>query len=318
MTLIDRDSVELPPFIDSHHHLWDLSRGRYLWLTEPPFRDRGWGDWERLRQNYVAGDYLADSVGLKVLGTVHIQAENDRHWALEETRWVTQVAATEGFPNAIVAYADLSADDAFAQLREQSCFDLVRGIRQVLNWHERPELSRTTTDHLGDPLWRENFGLLKEHDFVFDAQVYPHQHLALAELVAEHPETTVVLDHCGLPPGPGACHREWRAGIAALSSLPNSYVKVSGFGMTAEAINTAYAGEVVHEVVDAFGPAKVMLGSNFPVDRLTNTFRSTWTLLLSAVAGRTSSERQAISIDNARAIYRLTLPNKPLGCHATK
>jgi predicted TIM-barrel fold metal-dependent hydrolase len=293
----------LEPFVDAHHHLWDLGRGRYGWLQEP-FRDRGWGDWEPLRRDYLAADYAEDAAGLDLVGSVHIQVSHDLDWAFEETRWVSEIAGSGGLPSAIVAYADLGADDAVDQLYRQSRYERVRGIRQVLNWHPRPELSRATVDHLRDPRWREGFALLPDYDLAFDAQVYPHQHTALAGLCAEHPQVTVLLDHCGLPPGPGEPRQAWAEGLRELASLPNVWAKVSGFGMTPSTVDAGYVAEIVQEVVTAFGPSRVLLGSNFPVDGLRRTYRDTWAMLQAAIAGWSPSERRSMLVENAQAVYR--------------
>ncbi|HUY52682.1 MAG TPA: amidohydrolase family protein [Streptosporangiaceae bacterium] len=203
---------------------------------------------------------------------------------------------------AIVAFADLESPDAGQALRAQKAFARVRGIRQVLNWHHDPRLSRAPTDHLASRTWRRNFALLGEMGLSFDAQVYPFQLCRLAEL-ASGTGTPVVLDHCGLPAADLSDRDVWRAGIRELARVPHIHAKISGFGMTDGAVDRAGAADRIAELIDTFGTDR---GSNFPVDRLRFTYAGLWEFFAGVLKDYPVAEQQTMLSGNARRFYRLT------------
>src|SRR5438067_8882635 len=107
--------------VDSHHHLWSLTDGRYPWLQDG--HDPGafiLGDHTALRRDFGAREYRASVEDRPVVATVHVEAERERSQALAETAWLHRVHATHGLPNAVVAWADLLAEDAEERLAEQA------------------------------------------------------------------------------------------------------------------------------------------------------------------------------------------------------
>jgi predicted TIM-barrel fold metal-dependent hydrolase len=297
--------------VDPHHHLWDLETNFYPWLREP-YRDRGWGDWSSLRQNYLVEDFLLDAWGHELLASVHVQANFDPSRPLGETEWLERVAedpASRGFPQGIVAFVDLSAADAAVALSRQASHPRVRGVRQVLNRHREPSLNRAPRDYLADPAWRSNFALLAGHGFSFDAQVYQHQMPELCALADAHPETTIILDHCGMPAerDPESL-RGWREGMRELARRPNMRVKLCGFGMvdldwTAETIRPF----VLH-AIEQFGPERSMFASNFPVDKLMATYDRLWGAYDRLTEDFSMAERENLFVTTAACTYRLDLP----------
>src|SRR3954462_10379681 len=115
--------------IDAHHHLWDLKRNRYPWLADEPEHHFFLGEYEALKRDYMPEDYLRDSARHNVLQTVHCEAEMDRVDQVGETRWLSNINARYGFPNAIVAHAWFHTDNAEEIVAAQASFPLVRGIR---------------------------------------------------------------------------------------------------------------------------------------------------------------------------------------------
>ena len=120
------DAVTL---IDAHHHLWDLQRNYYPWLSNRPEEHFFLGNYEQLKKNYLPQDYLRDARGHNVLATVHCEAEWDREDQVGETRWLSEVSALYGFPDAIVAHAWFDTENAEEVIAAQASFALVRGIR---------------------------------------------------------------------------------------------------------------------------------------------------------------------------------------------
>ncbi|MEZ5752099.1 MAG: amidohydrolase family protein [Paracoccaceae bacterium] len=293
--------------VDSHHHLWDLERNAYPW-NKPEDHDRGWGDLSSLKRTFNVEHLRAEAAaaGLELLNSVHVQANWDPADPVGETRWLAEVAANTGLPGAIVAFADLSAENARDVIAAHCAFDGVRGIRQVLNRHEDPRLNRAPRDYLAESQWRRGFAALADHGLSFDAQIYHQQAKALAELAHAHPETTIILDHALMPAERDEANLAgWREAVALLSDCPNTVMKISGFGMVDNRWTVDSIRPFVAHCLDRFGPERAMFGSNFPVDRLMADYGRIWSAFDTLTAEMGEDARDALFCGTATRVYRL-------------
>ena len=79
-------AAERIKLIDAHHHLWDLDRHYYPWLSDEPLPHFFMGNYDALKQNFLPDDYRREARGHDVLKTVHVEAEWDRTDQVGETR----------------------------------------------------------------------------------------------------------------------------------------------------------------------------------------------------------------------------------------
>lgn len=296
------------PFVDAHVHLWDLDRLHYGWLS-PPFGDGGPnGNVAPIARNYGLADYRAESANWNVAGIVHIDAGADAAQALDETDWLQGLADAHGLPNGIVAFAALDDPDVDRLLAAHAARRNVRGIRHIVNWHRDPNRTYTPRDVTRDEAWARGFALLEKHGLSFDLQAYPGQFAGLAELIARHPATPVIVNHAGMGIDlDDAGHAEWRTGMRALAALPNVFVKVSGMGFVYRPWSAGAVRGRVLETIDIFGADRALFASDFPTDRLFASFDETLDALADAVSDFTESERRALFARNANRVYRLGL-----------
>jgi len=292
------------PFIDAHVHLWDLARISYPWLS-PPFSDDGPnGSVEPIARNYLLDDYLADAAGWNVAGMVHVDAGANPAAALDETKWLQALADERGMPQAIVAFAALDSPDVERLLEAHANHPNVRGIRQIVNWHSDRSRSYCARDVTGDAVWQRGFDLLGRFGLSFDLQCYPGQFANVAAAIEHNPDTPVILNHCGMPVD-GL--EQWRAEIGRLTDLPNVFVKMSGFGF----IDRAWRPETVRpfalELIDRFGPDRVLFASDFPTDKLFASFAQVMETFAEVVSGFGEDEQRALFAGNANRVYRLGL-----------
>jgi len=294
--------------VDAHMHLWDLSRISYPWLT-PPLPVGITGDVSPIARNYVLDDYLRDTAthsSVRVTKIVHVEAGATPADSLAETRWLQSIADARGFPQAIVAHAELEKPHGADLLAQHATHRNVRGIRQILNWHPDPAKTYTPRDLLADAAWQRGFALLCRHGFSFDLQIYPSQMPAAARLAAQHPDTPLILNHTGMPVDKDAAGiATWRSGMRALAAQPNVSVKISGLAMLDWHWSRATLAPFVHETLELFGGGRVMLASNFPVDRLFGTFAGFTDVYLSLLAGASAAERAQLLAHNAERIYKI-------------
>ena len=110
-----------------------------------------------------------------------------------------RTADRDGWPHAIVAYADVSADDVRPQLDRLSRYPLVRGVRMQLHWHENPQYRFAPRPNLAaDPRIQRNVGRLADYGLSFDLQVFAPQMADAADLAESCPKVTFVLQHAGM------------------------------------------------------------------------------------------------------------------------
>jgi predicted TIM-barrel fold metal-dependent hydrolase len=293
--------------VDPHIHLWDLKTHHYPWLANPG--KSFVGDARELKHDYLIGDLLRDAGPVQVLKLVHVDANHDPADPVEETRWLQHVADNEGhgLPTAIVAGADLSADNAQEVLEGHAAFANTRGIRQILNVHANPLYDYVGRHYMREPQWRNNFALLKKYSMSFDLQLYPSQMKEAAELAQEHPDTQLIVNRAGMFVDRSSVEgfRAWRDGLRALAACPNVAVKISGLAMFDHQWSIESFRPYVLATIDTFGCERAMFASNFPVDRLFATYEGLWNAYASIVKDLSDIEKEGLFKSNAERIYRI-------------
>jgi predicted TIM-barrel fold metal-dependent hydrolase len=294
--------------VDSHHHFWDLRRGRYPWLQEAYDADRFiLGDYTALCADFGPAEYRAACDGAAVVATVHVEAERHREEALAETAWLHELHSADDLPSAVVAYVDLLSDDADERLAEQAAFPLVRGVRCKPHTSRGPgQAVRGEPGSLQDARWLAGLDRLERRHLSWDLRV-PFWHLdEAAHVVRQFPRLAVVLEHAGLPwdrseRGLAA----WRRGMAALAACDNVHVKLSEFGLRDASWHFVDNAQIVRETVALFGWQRCMFGSNFPVASLRIGYPALLRAMSGALAHLEPDARRAIWHDNAMRFYRI-------------
>lgn len=293
-------------FVDAHMHLWSLDTLCYPWLSSPFSDDGPNGNVSAIATTYLPDDYYAEASGFPVSKLVHVEAGVRPDLALAETRWLEGLRAADQGPHALVAQAQLDDPDCDRLLEAQAAFKPVRGVRHIINWH--PDRNRTYTprDLLQDEAFHWGFACLKRHELSFDLQLYPNQMQAAYDLLRRHPDTPVMINHMGTPilSDPESLPL-WREGIAKLAQLPQVHVKISGFGFIDRRWTTPTMRPLVLELIDRFGPQRCAFASDFPTDRLFNTYGRALDAFDQITADFTPTERQALFAETAERFYRI-------------
>jgi predicted TIM-barrel fold metal-dependent hydrolase len=292
----------VPPFVDTHLHLWDLGRFSYPWLADP--------DFAFLREDYGPREWRADAGALELVAAVHVQAEVDHAVdPVEETAWLRSLDFGEDAPALVyVAYADLRALDLDDVLARHRAAGPVRGIRQEA-WFD-PQSTRADIPRvnlLDDPAWRTGLKRLPRHGLSFDLLVWPHQLEQAARIFRALPELTVVVEHTGLPPlGDAAGMERWRAGLRHFArDVPRSLLKISAMAFISGGWTAPDVAPIVREALEAFGPDRCMLGSNFPVDRAAASYEEIWAGYAATTRELSAHERDAVFQGNAFRAYQI-------------
>ncbi len=292
------------PIVDGHHHIW--RQADLPWLVGP-MQPRIFGPYEPIRRDYSIDEYRADIAGSDVVKSVYVQTNWPRERFEDEAAWVQKTAQATGWPHAIVAYADFSEPDVRPQLDRLARYDLVRGARMQLHWHENP-LYRfaARADLAADPVLRRNIRHLAAYGWSFDLQVFARQMAGAADLAEDCPNVTFVLQHAGMLEDLSLEGRaEWRAGMVRLAACPNVVSKLSGLGTFLHRNDPTHIAEVMRETVRIFGARRCLFGSNFPIEKLWTSYRALADAYRNAAGSLSEADQQAVLHDTAMRVYRI-------------
>ncbi len=292
------------PIVDAHQHFWDIEANYHPWLRdEPPIPFR-YGDYRPIRRRYLPADYFADVGPHQVVKTVYVEAEWDPTDPIGETRYIERLRRETGFPTVMVAQAWLDRADCAAVLEQQAGFDFVRSIRH------KPRANASSGDSspggMTESAWRAGYARLAPLGLRFDLQT-PWWHLAeAAALARDFPDTTIILNHTGLPSDRGAeAIAGWQRAITTLAQCPNAVIKISGLGQRGQPWTVGANRAIVLAAIEAFGVERALFASNFPVDGLCASFDTIFSGFRQIVADFSAGEQRALFHDNAVRLYAI-------------
>jgi L-fucono-1,5-lactonase len=281
--------------IDAHHHLWDLSVREQPWLAG----DQPWATEEELaplRRSFTVADLEAASAADGVTGTVVVQVLFDP----AETADLLAIASADGLVGAVVGWADLTAPDVGDQIaayRRLPGGSRLAGIRH-------PLLAEPDPEWLARPSVRGGLRELAVAGVCFDFGLFSRQ-LPLAVATARSvPELTFVLEHLGNPATDGAAaDPAWAAAVRDLGRLDNVVCKLSG--AHSAPVSAARLRPYYEVALSAFGPSRLMFGSDWPVSSLTAPYHEIARMYRELIADLTTAEQNAVLEDTARRVYGL-------------
>lgn len=277
--------------IDAHQHFWRYDPREYPWIG---------AGMERLARDYLPGDLEAVARPLGVGGSVAVQARQ----SLAESHWLLALAEAHPFIRGVVGWVDLRGADVVTALESIARHGRFVGVRHVVQDEPDPRFL------LGADLVR---GLRHLHAFglTYDLLLYPQQLPAAVELAELLPEQRFVLDHLAKPRislGPAAPEfASWRRDVEALARHRHVSCKLSG--LVTEASWGAWRREDFTPYLDvalaAFGPDRLMMGSDWPVCLLSGTYAEVAGIIADFIAALAGAEREAILGGTATRFYGL-------------
>ena len=256
------------PIVDAHHHLWDLEGNvRYPWLSQPDPHHSYMGDNSALRRSYLPQEYRRDTALHNVVATVHIEAECDRSQQVAETRWLTEMAARHGMPNAIVAHAWIDTPDAEEILAQHKQFPLVRGIRTKPIISEGPDKSvRGQPRSMQDPKWRNGPVAAGEARPVMGPArgVVAPGGGRRGRARASRPKDGSQSHRLSAGPFARGARRSGAAAWRRWPPAPTCACKISGLVVKGEPWTLAANSPIILDAIRIFGVDRCMFASNFP------------------------------------------------------
>jgi predicted TIM-barrel fold metal-dependent hydrolase len=263
---------------------------------------------EKLRHDFAVTDYLRDSANQNIVATVHVEAQWDRSDVLGETRWLETLDKSRGIAARYIAAAPFGTPGGAAIIAAQAAFPRVVGIRDILSFHPTvPGKSFAARPDIAfDSAWRRDIARLIEHKLILELMMYPYQLNGVLDCARSLPELQLIVNHCASPIDRDAeGMQRWRDAVSALGRVPNIALKVSNI--------TAYDPQPTYEslravalhCIESFGTERIMLGTDWPVARLTNRFDEIYDTFRRITVDMTPTEQSALFHDNATRFYRL-------------
>jgi L-fuconolactonase len=252
---------------------------------------------ERLKQDRLPADLASLLAEAGLDGTIAVQARQ----TLDETAWLLELADRHSFIQGVVGWVDLCSPDLDGQLERFSAHPKFCGVRHLLQ--DEPD------DRF---MLREEFirglGRLAEFDLTYDILIYP-RHLPVAcKLVEKFPEQPFVLDHVAKPFIKDGLLSPWAADLKRLATFPHVCCKVSGLVTEADWQHWQPADfrPYLDVVFEAFGPERLMFGSDWPVCTLAATYAQVVELIADYTRSLSQAEQTQIWGETACRFYKLT------------
>jgi L-fuconolactonase len=278
--------------IDTHVHFWNPAILKYPWIEQGSLFDRTFSPEDYVRVSAAAG---APSSGI-----IFIEADAHSSCSLAEARWVRELAAVEHRISGIVARVALTERRSVAaDLDALAARPLIKGIRDNIQGHA-PGFALQSS-------FVEGVRQIGARGLHFELCLKHHQLEEALELARRCAQVPLVLDHCAKPDIRNGEREPWLARIRELASLPNIVCKISG--LLTEADWEHWRPEQVlwyaRQAADAFGPDRVLFGSDWPVCEAAGGFESWWRVTETLAASWSPTERESFFWRNAERVYRL-------------
>jgi L-fuconolactonase len=275
--------------IDAHQHFWLFDPVRDSWITD---------DMADIRRDFLPGDLQPILRQHRLDGCVVVQSDQTP----AENVFQLANAADHDFVKGVVGWIDLQADNVAGRLDYYRQFDKLKGFRHVLQGEpDRALMLR--------PAFQRGIGELASRGFTYDLLILPDQLGYAAELAAAFPNQPFVVDHIAKPPIRAQEINAWMRDIRALAAHENVYCKVSG--MVTEADWQHWEPEDFRPYLDvvfaAFGPQRVLYGSDWPVCNVAGGYARAISILEDYMRPFSAAEQALFWGDNAVRFYGLTV-----------
>ena len=278
--------------IDAHHHLWRYSAAEYGWIDD---------EMKSLRRDFLPSDLIAAMASAGIDGTVAVQARQ----TLDETRWLLDLSDATDAIRGVVGWAPIAGEDLPGVMEEFDGRAKLKGLRHVIQ--DEPD------EHY---ILREDFNsgirTMVDSGLVYEILIFERHLEDAIYFVDEHPQQPFVLDHIAKPLIAAGGLEPWATRMRELGRRENVCCKLSGMVTEADwrtdrarARSLATLKPYLDVAVEAFGPSRLMAGSDWPVCLLATEYAQWFELLRSYFANFSETERAAVFGGTAIEVYGL-------------
>ena len=273
--------------IDSHQHFWKYDPVRDAWIND---------DMKILQRDFLPADLHQEYLTNGVDGCIAVQADQSE----AETRFLLDLAADNDFILGVVGWVDLQSVDIDEKLESWSKEKKLKGFRHIVQGEPDPEFM------LGEA-FLNGLSKLAQYNFTYDILVFPHQLKAALEVVKKFPEQKFVIDHIAKPYIAKGEIDDWAALMKEIGTHQNVWCKVSGIITEADWKNWTFEQlkPYMDVVVEAFGTARLMFGSDWPVCLLAADYSAVKEIPSTFFQNYSEEDRKKVFGENAQEFYRI-------------
>ena len=277
--------------IDAHHHFWRYTSAEYGWIND---------QMRILRRDFLPADLkpLLDRAG--VMGAIAVQARQ----TLEETRWLLSLAEDKSgdaiWMKGVIGWAPIAAPEFQEVLADLKQHQKLKGLRHLIQ--DEPDNQFILND-----AFNRGIRVLEGTGLVYDIVIYARHLPETVLFVDRHPYQAFVLDHCAKPPILSGDLEPWTTQMRELAKRPNVCCKLSGLPTEADwqQWTSASLEPYWRVVLEAFGPDRLLFGSDWPVSLLAGSYQRWVDTVTEWVAPLSTSEQNAIWSGTASRVYSL-------------
>lgn len=273
--------------IDAHQHFWKYEAIKHKWIND---------NMSVIRRDFMPSDLKKVYGENGIDGCVAVQADQ----TLEETNFLLCLSEQHSFIKGIVGWIDLRAKNVNEVLEEYRTHSKIKGFRHVVQGER---------DHnfLLRPDFMNGISLLERKGYVYDILVFPHQLGAVLEFVKRFPNQKFVIDHIAKPYIKDGFYDGWAIMMTEIAKHENVYCKLSG--MITEADFDSWSADQIRPymnlILEAFGPSRLMFGSDWPVCLVAGNYREVIKLVTDFISKLSLTEQSSIMGSNAIEFYSL-------------
>ena len=272
--------------IDAHHHFWKYSVEEYGWIDE---------EMAAIRRDFLPDDLQREINAAGVDGVVSVQART----SLDETRWLLTFADQHEFIRGVVGWVPLTAANLSDELAALKVSPKLRSVREICQGQPAGFMLR--------PEFLKGIGLLEKFQLAYDVLIFERQLPETIEFVDRFPNQIFILDHLAKPRIRDYALEPWAENLRELARRPNVYCKVSGMVTEADfhGWTEPQLAPYFETALDAFGPSRLMFGSDWPVCEVACNYARWHSLVTRWCAALSSSEQERILGGTAVEAYGL-------------
>jgi L-fuconolactonase len=273
--------------IDAHQHFWQFDPVRDSWIT---------GEMKTIQRDFLPVDLKPVLERNDMDGCITVQAAQSE----EENAFLLTHADAHNFIKGVVGWVDLQAPDVEERLEHYRSYKKMKGFRHVLQ-------GEAQRDFMLRPAFKNGISLLQRFGFSYDILIYPDQLPFVRTFVAAFPEQRFVIDHIAKPYIRDKKIEEWKEHMQALAQYEQVYCKISGMVTEADWKQWTKADftPYLDVVVEAFGPHRVVFGSDWPVCLVAAPYEAVLQVATDYFSSFSQSEQENFFGGNATRFYNL-------------
>jgi L-fuconolactonase len=272
--------------IDAHQHFWRYSPEEYGWIDEPM---------AALRRDFQPADLAPLLAAHRLDGTVAVQARQ----TLEETRWLLGLARDHAFIKGVVGWLPLADPNIGSVLDSFAKNPRLKGVRHVVQGQP--------PGFLDDPAFNAGLREITARRLTYDILIFANQLEEAIRFIDRHPQQPFVLDHMAKPVVQGPPPAAWCRQLRELARRPLVTCKFSG--VVTEVPGWQWTPELMRpyfeETLAAFGPHRLMFGSDWPVCLVATDYARWFEFVESCTQRLSAAERERVLGGTAAEVYRL-------------